>query len=55
MVGWIQSQVREERAREVLWDLAQAKEQIYESEGKSRAFDLVNKTHTNLLRRWAES
>jgi PKHD-type hydroxylase len=54
VVGWIQSYVRDAAAREALWDLAQAREQIYARDGKSRAFDLVNKTHTNLLRRWAE-
>lgn len=54
VVGWIQSHIRDGRAREALWDLAQAREDIYQREGKSRAYDLVNKTHTNLLRRWAE-
>jgi PKHD-type hydroxylase len=54
VVGWIQSHVRDGRAREVLWNLAQARDEIYEQEGKSRAFDLVNKSHTNLLRRWAD-
>lgn len=55
VVGWIHSHVRDERAREALWDLAQAREEISQKEGKSRAFDLVNKAHTNLLRRWAEA
>jgi PKHD-type hydroxylase len=54
VVGWIQSHVREASAREALWDLAQARDAVFEREGKSRAFDLINKTHTNLLRRWAE-
>lgn len=53
VVGWIQSHVRDPAAREALWDLARAREEIYARDGKSRAFDLVNKTHTNLLRRWA--
>jgi PKHD-type hydroxylase len=54
VVGWIQSHVRDGRAREVLWDLSRARDDIHQREGKSRAFDLVNKSHTNLLRRWAE-
>lgn len=41
-------------AREVLGDLAQALHTLREREGKSRAYDLVNKTHINLLRRWSE-
>ena len=55
VVGWIQSLVRDEGAREALWDLAQARELVFASEGKSRAFDLVNKAHANLLRRWAQT
>lgn len=54
VVAWIQSHVRDSRAREILWDLAQARADIVQREGKSRAFDLVNKAHANLLRRWAE-
>jgi len=55
VVGWIQSNVRDDRAREVLWDLARAKTDIWNREGRSEAFNLVNKAHTNLLRRWAET
>lgn len=54
VVGWIQSFVRDEQQREVLRDLAQARDAIYEREQRSRSFELVNKTHTNLLRRWAQ-
>jgi PKHD-type hydroxylase len=55
VVGWIQSHVRDGAAREALWDLAQARDDVYAREGKSRAFDLINKTHTNLMRRWADA
>jgi PKHD-type hydroxylase len=55
VIGWIQSLVRDGGAREALWDLAQAREQVYAREGKSRTFDLINKTHANLLRRWAQA
>ena len=55
VIGWIQSLVRDPGAREALWDLAQARELVFASEGKSRAFDFINKTHANLLRRWAQA
>lgn len=54
VVAWIQSHVRDPRAREALWDLSQAMQDIVAREGKSRAYDLVSKTYSNLLRRWAE-
>ncbi len=54
VVAWIQSHVRDPRAREALWDLRQAMDDIVAREGKSRAYDLVSKTYSNLLRRWAE-
>lgn len=55
VLGWIQSFVREPSARETLWDLSVAMELVHASEGKSRAYDLLLKSHSNLLRRWAES
>jgi PKHD-type hydroxylase len=54
VVAWVQSYVRDAGAREVLGDLAQALETIREREGNSHAYDLVNKSHINLLRRWSE-
>ena len=53
-VFWVQSVVRDEAARETLFDLAQVRRMIFEKEGKSPAFDLIAKSHANLLRRWAE-
>lgn len=53
-VLWIQSLVREEAARETLFDLTRARRMILESEGKTEAFDLIAKSHANLMRRWAE-
>jgi PKHD-type hydroxylase len=54
VVGWIQSFVRDGQERETLWDLAQARDALRVSEGQgSRAYELVNKTHANLLRRWS--
>lgn len=53
-VAWIQSHVRDAGAREALADLARARALLRETGDDTRAFDLVNKTHANLLRRWAE-
>jgi PKHD-type hydroxylase len=53
-VLWVQSLVREDAARETLYDLARARRMILDTEGKTEAFDLVAKSHANLLRRWAE-
>jgi len=46
--------VRETAAREVLRDLARTLEILRPQGGQSDAYDLVNKTHMNLLRRWSE-
>ncbi|MFI4958500.1 MAG: Fe2+-dependent dioxygenase [Lysobacterales bacterium] len=51
---WVQSQVRDNARRELLWDLDNAKRQIFGREGKSATFDAVSKSHANLLRMWAD-
>lgn len=51
---WVQSQVRDPGRREILWDLENAKRGIFEREGKSPVFDAVSKSHSNLIRMWAE-
>lgn len=51
---WVQSQVRDAARRELLWDLDNAKRQIFAREGKSPTFDAVSKSHANLLRMWAD-
>lgn len=53
-ITWIQSLVRDAARREMLFDLDMARREIFELHGKTRAFDLVAKTHANLLRLWAE-
>ncbi len=53
VVSWIQSFVRDGAAREVLRDLALALEHLPPGAGAAR--DLINKSHTNLLRRWSET
>jgi PKHD-type hydroxylase len=54
-VTWAQSLVRDPAAREILFDLDRARRRVFEREGKSASFDLVAKSHANLLRRWAET
>jgi len=54
VVAWIQSFVRDEGIRAMLWDLAQARSQLLQREGRSSTHELLNKTHANLLRRFAE-
>jgi PKHD-type hydroxylase len=50
---WVQSQVRDPAQRELLWDLENAKRQIFNREGKSALFDTISMSHANLLRMWA--
>ncbi len=50
VVGWIQSLVSDPRLREALFDLYRVRRTLFEREGKSEALDLLNKTHSNLLR-----
>lgn len=54
VVAWIQSFIRDEGIRTMLWDLAQARDEIFMREGRSATFERINKTHANLLRRYAE-
>ncbi|MCB9657548.1 MAG: Fe2+-dependent dioxygenase [Polyangiales bacterium] len=54
VIGWVQSLVRDPQQRETLWDLSVAMELVHASEGKSRAYDLLVKSHANLLRQWGE-
>jgi PKHD-type hydroxylase len=53
-VGWAQSQVRDPARREILFDLDTARRRIFDSHGKTEAFDGVSKSFANLMRMWAE-
>jgi len=53
-VSWAQSLVRDPQEREILFDLDTARQLIFEQQGKTREFDLISKTHANLLRKWIE-
>jgi len=53
-VGWVQSLVRDVDKREILFDLDTVRRSIFQKNGKTVEFDLLSKTHANLLRQWAE-
>lgn len=53
-VTWVQSLVRDPIDREILFDLDTARQSIFQKHGKSAEFDLLAKSHANLLRKWAE-
>lgn len=53
-VGWVQSLVRDASDQEILFDLDTARRSIFAKEGKTIEFDLISKSYTNLLRKWAE-
>ena len=54
-VSWVQSFVRDASKREILFDLDTAKKVMYQKDGKTPEFDLIAKTHANLLRKWVEA
>ncbi len=50
---WIESFVAGCEQREMLYDLDCARKAIMQQHGKNQEFDLITKTHANLLRRWS--
>lgn len=53
-VGWAQSKVRDPAQREILYELGTASRALFQREGKTREFDLISKSHANLMRMWAD-
>ncbi|MCT7974428.1 Fe2+-dependent dioxygenase [Laspinema olomoucense] len=53
-VTWVQSLVRDVQQREILFELDTVRKSIFEQYGKTVEFDLLCKTHANLLRQWVE-
>jgi PKHD-type hydroxylase len=53
-VTWVQSFVRSASEREILFDLDTARRSIHAQYGRTVEFDLLSKTHANLLRKWVE-
>jgi PKHD-type hydroxylase len=54
-VTWAQSLIRRPDQRELLFDLERASRAIFERDGKSAEFDLLNKSTANLRRMWVEN
>jgi PKHD-type hydroxylase len=53
-VTWVQSLVRDVQQREILFDIDTVRRSIFEQSGKTVEFDLLCKTHSNLLRQWVD-
>jgi PKHD-type hydroxylase len=52
---WAQSLVRRADEREILFDLDRVARSIFERDGKSEEFELINKSSANLKRLWVDS
>lgn len=53
-IGWCQSEIRLAAQRAILFDLDRCRRALFGEAGKSEVFDLLSKSHANLLRMWAE-
>jgi PKHD-type hydroxylase len=53
-ITWIQSMVRSTEQRELLFDLDTVRQLLFKKHGKTPEFDILSKTHANLLRMWAD-
>lgn len=53
-VTWAQSLIRRPDQREILFDLERTSREIFEREGKSEHFNLINKSTSNLRRMWVD-
>lgn len=54
-VTWAQSLVRRPEEREILFDLDRVARAVFERDGKTEEFDLINKSSANLKRMWVDS
>lgn len=54
VVGWAQSLIRDPAQRELLFDIDTVRRSLFAQHGKTNEFDLLSKSVSNLLRRWAE-
>lgn len=52
---WAQSLVRRADEREILFDLDRVARSIFDRDGKSEEFELINKSSANLKRLWVDS
>ena len=54
-ITWAQSLVRRPDQREIIFDLERVGRALFEREGKTPEFDLINKSTANLRRMWVDS
>jgi len=54
VVCWVQSQVRDPKQREILFEMTTVLNSLFERDGQSDEFNLLLKTTNNLLRMWVE-
>jgi len=53
-VGWARSFIRSAEQREIIFDLENARREIFEAHGKTPAFDQLSKCSANLVRLWVD-
>lgn len=53
-VSWVQCIVADPFKREVVYDLDNARRAVFKTQGKSAEFDLISKSHANLIRMWSD-
>ncbi len=53
-VGWVTSLIRDPAEREILFEIDTVRRSLFAKDGKTDEFDLLTKTHSNLLRKWGE-
>ena len=53
-VGWIESRIRSQEQRELLFDLDTACRLLFQQSGKTEEFDLLSRSYANLRRMWDE-
>ncbi len=53
-VAWVQSLVSDPNRREILFDLDTVRRSLFQKQGKTIEFDLISKSHANLLRQWSQ-
>ena len=53
-VGWARSFIRSAEQREILFDLENARRDIFDAHGKTPAFDQLSKCSANLVRLWVD-
>ena len=53
-VSWAQCVVADPFKREIIYDLDNARRGVFQVQGKTAEFDLISKSHANLMRMWAD-